>query len=66
MPMLSLSLSVPPRKVAIEDADLVEIVPDFFHDVKIKAVGLPGTVKLQARTKDGKVLSNVAELTINL
>ena len=52
--------------VAIEGADLVEIVPDFFHDVKIKATGLPGTVKLQARTKDGKVLSNVAELTINL
>ena len=52
--------------VAIEGADLVEIVPDFFHDVKIKATGLPGTVKLQARTKDGKVLSNVAELIINL
>jgi len=52
--------------VAIEGEDLVEIVPDFFHDVKIKATGLPGTVKLQARTKDGKVLSNVAELTINL
>lgn len=52
--------------VAIEGADLVDIISDFFADAKIRGKGLPGTVKLQARTKDGKVLSNIVELTITL
>lgn len=52
--------------VAIEGADLVEISNDFFHSFKIKAISKPGKVRLQAQTKDGKVKSNIVELTITL
>lgn len=50
--------------VVLEGADLVEVSLDVWHNFKIKAVGLAGTVKLQAQTADGSVKSNIVELTI--
>lgn len=55
--------------VAIEGADLVKIETYSFgegRDFKITAMNNPGVVKLQAQTKDGKVKSNIVELTIVL